>query len=164
MSDDAFLEVLASCTDACAGMDLTDDAWKPPDGSFDVMVDDVASGLKEKEGINNAWIKPTFSILDGEFKGRTFTDYFWITPGMEEPSISIKNLCRFATCLQGFETKNPIEAAEVVKASIEACLTVEVYRTKSRKTGKTYANIRFCRLLSVDDVVDPSIVEPSDEE
>jgi hypothetical protein len=147
MSDDAFLEVLAGCTDACANMDLTDDGWMPPDGSFDVMVESVGSGLKEKNGVNNAWIKPVFTILDGEFKGRSFSDYYWITPGMAEPSISIKNLCRFATCLQGSETKQPIEASEIAKASVGEFLNVEVYRTTSRKTGKTYPNVRFCQRL-----------------
>ena len=92
MSDDAFLEVLAQCTEAAAGMDLSDDGWMPPDGNYDVMVEDVASGVKEKEGVNNAWVKPVFTIVDGEFKGRSFSDYFWITPGMTEPSISLKNL------------------------------------------------------------------------
>lgn len=147
MSDDAFLEVLAGCTEAAQGMDLTDDGWKPPDGTFDVMVEDIASGVKEKDGLNNAWIKPVFTILDGEFKGRSFSDYFWIQPNLTEPSISLKNLCRFATCLQGSETKNPIEAAEIAKASVGEFLTVEVYRSTAKATGKVYANVRFLTRL-----------------
>lgn len=150
MSDDAFLEVLAGCTDACANMDLSDDGWKPPNGQYDVQVEDVASGMKEKNGVNNAWLKPCFNILDGEFKGKTFTDYYWIPPGAAEPTISLKNLCRFATCLAGIETKNPIEAAEISKASVGEFLTVEVYRTTAKKgknAGKEYANIRFLQRL-----------------
>lgn len=147
MSNDAFLEVLAGCTEACAGMDLSDDGWKPQDGEYDVELSDVAVGTKEKEGINNAWVKPAFTVVDGEFAGRTFTDYFWIEGGMTDPSISVKNLCRLATCLSGSEVINPIEAAEICKAAVGEFLTVEVYRTKSRKTGKTYSNIRFLQKL-----------------
>ncbi len=66
MSDDAFLEVLAGCTDACTNMDLSDDGWMPPDGNYDVLIEDVAAGIKEKNGMNNAWVKPSFNILDGE--------------------------------------------------------------------------------------------------
>ena len=150
MSDDAFLEVLAGCTDACAGMDLSDDGWKPPDGEFDVMLEDVTVGTKEKNGLNNAWVKPTFNVVDGEFKGRTFTDYYWIEGGMTDPSISVKNLCRLATCLAGTEVRNPIEAAEICKAAVGEFLTVEVYRTTSKRgknAGKVYSNIRFLQRL-----------------
>lgn len=150
MSDDAFLEVLAGCTEACAGMDLSDDGWKPPDGEYDVELSDVAVGTKEKEGINNAWVKPTFSVVDGEFSGRTFTDYFWIEGGMTDPSISVKNLCRLATCLSGSEVLNPIEAAEICKAAVGEFLTVEIYRTiakRGKNKGTTYSNIRFLQRL-----------------
>lgn len=146
-SNDAFLEVLAQCTEAAAGMDLSDSGWMPPDGNYDVIVEDVASGIKEKDGVNNAWIKPVLTIVDGEFKGRSFSDYFWITPGMTEPSISLKNLCRYATCLQGSETRDPVEASEIAKASVGEFLNVDVYRTKSKKTGKIYPNIRYCQKL-----------------
>ncbi len=150
MSDDAFLEVLAGCTDACAGMDLSDDGWKPVDGEYDVMLEDVTVGTKEGEGITNAWVKPTFTVVDGEFKGRSFSDYFWIAGGMVEPSISVKNLCRLATCLAETEVKNPIEAAEICKAAVSEFLTVEIYRTvakKGKNKGKVYANVRFLQRL-----------------
>lgn len=153
MSDDAFLEVLAGCTEVAQGMDLSDDKWMPPDGTYDVRVEDVSTGLKEKDGVNNAWVKPVFSFIDpgSEFEGKTFSDYFWIPPGLTDASpfkdlISLKNLCRYATCLQGSETKNPIEAAEIVKASVGEFLSVEVYRTTSKtgkNVGKIYANIRY---------------------
>ncbi|KKN58741.1 hypothetical protein LCGC14_0549190 [marine sediment metagenome] len=169
MSDDAFLEVLAGCTDVCAGMDLSDDGWAPPDGEYDVMLEDVTVGVKEKDGINNAWVKPTFHIPDGEFAGRTFSDFYWIPGGMTEPPISVKNLCRLATCLQGSETKDPIEAAEVCKAGVSEYLTVQIYRTTARKgknAGKVYVNIRFLALLAATDApsdgaqdVDASVVE-----
>ena len=154
MSDDAFLEVLAGCSEACANMDLSDDGWTPPDGEYDVLVAEVTAGVKEKNGVNNAWIKPTFGILDGEFKGRTFTDFYYIQGGhMKDPSISVKNLCRFATCLIGSETRIPLEAAEIVNGSAGEFLTLEVYRTTSKKTGKVYPNIRFLRLLTATDSV-----------
>ncbi len=154
MSDDAFLEVMNSCTEVATGMDLSDDGWKPPNGNYDVAIEDVASGLKEKNGVNNAWVKPVFTILDGEFKGKSFSDYYWIEPGLTEPSISLKNLCRFATCLQGSETKNPIEASEIAKASIGEFLSVEVYRTFSKKTSREYANIRFLARLEATEEVE----------
>lgn len=151
-NEDAFLEVLAGCTEVCADMDLSDDGWKPPNGEFNVMVEGVTSDTSEKDGVTKVWIKPMFTILDGEFKGRSFTDYYWIEPGLKEPSIAIKNLCRFATCLQGAETRNPIEAFEIVKASVGEFLNIEVWRGKpSQKTGKIYANIRFCQTLPATD-------------
>ena len=155
-NDDAFLEVLAGCTEACANMDLSDDGWMPPDGQYDVMIEDVSSGLKEKNSVNNAWVKPTFSILDGEFQGRSFTDYYWIPGGVMsgDPPISVKNLCRFATCLVGSETRIPLEAVEIAKAGIGEFLTIEVYRTNSKKTGKTYPNIRFLQRLEAKVVED----------
>ncbi len=146
-NDAAFLDVLAGCTEACANMDLTDDGWMPPDGTYDVSIDGVATGTKEKNGVNNAWVKPSFTIFDGEFSGRTFTDYYWVTPGATEPSISLKNLCRFATCIAGRDVKDLIEAVTIAREAVGEFLSVEVFRTTSRKTGKEYANIRFCQRL-----------------
>ena len=165
MSDDAFLEVLAGCTEACANMDLSDDGWMPPDGQYDVMIEDVSSGVKEKNGVNNAWVKPAFSILDGEFKGKTFTDFYYIQGGvMKEPTISVKNLCRFATCLVGSETRIPLEAAEIAKAGVGEFLTIEVYRTTSKKTGKTYPNIRFLQRLEAHDAPETEETTEAKEE
>jgi len=153
-NDDAFLEVLASCTEACSGMDLSDDGWMPPDGTFDVMIDEVAQGIKEKNGMNNAWVKPSFEVIDGEFKGRTFSDYYWIQPNLTEPSISLKNLCRLATCLSGHAVTDPIEAITTVVEGKGEFLSVEVYRTTSKKNGKVYSNIRFLQRLEATAEVD----------
>ena len=151
-NEDAFLEVLADCSDACAGMDLSDDGWMPPDGDYDVVVEDVAKGVKEKDGVNNAWVKPTFTILNGDLAERTFADYYWIAGGgMKEPTISIKNLCRFATCLMETETRDPVEAAAIVAASVGEFLSVQIYRTTARKgknAGKVYPNIRFLQRIA----------------
>lgn len=146
-NDDAFLAVLAGVQGACQNMDLSDDGWMPPDGQYDVLIQEVTTGVKEKNGVNNAWVKPTFQVVDGEFSGRTFTDFYYIEGGMTEPSISVKNLCRFATCLAGTEVRDPIEASAIVDQATDEFLTVEVFRTTSRKTGKTYPNVRFLQRL-----------------
>lgn len=151
--DAAFMEVLASCTDACEGMDLSDSGWSPPDGTYDVEIVEVATGLKEKNGVNNAWVKPSFRIIDGEFAGKTFTDFYWFEPAAPEPTVSLKNLCRFASCLSGNEVQNPIEAITIVAEAIGEFLAVEVYRNTSKK-GKVFTNIRFLQTLVAQSVTD----------
>jgi hypothetical protein len=144
-------------------MDLSDVGWTPPDGGYDVMIDDVATGIKEKNGVNNAWVKPSFTIIDGDFKGRTFTDYYWIQPGAEEPTMSLKNLCRFATCLAGMEIKDPIAAVTIARESKGEFLSLEVFRTTSKKNGKVYSNLRYLSRLEAteadDDVVETTEVK-----
>ena len=163
-NEDAFLEVLAGCSDACASMDLSDDGWMPPDGDYDVEVTDVASGVKEKNGVNNAWIKPTFTILDGDLQGRSFTDFYYIAGGgMTEPTISIKNLCRFATCLMETETRDPIEATAIVTNSVGEFLSLQVYRTTSRKNNKVYPNVRFLQRIAAEATEEAEEVVPEPE-
>ncbi len=151
MSDDAaFLEVLAGCTEAASTMDLSDDGFNPPNGTYDIEIVGVDHGTKEKDGIKNAWVKPTFLILDGEFEGQTFTNFFWI-PGVfnaDKPPMGLKRLLQFSTCLAGMEVRNPIEAIGVCTTAIGEYLTVEVYRTKAKSTGKEYVNTRFLRKLT----------------
>lgn len=151
MSDDAaFLEVLAGCTEAASTMDLSDDGFNPPDGTYDIELVGVDVGTKPKEGVIDAWVKPTFLILDGEFEGQTFTNFFWI-PGVfdaDKPPMGLKRLLQFATCLAGMEVRNPIEAVEVSNAGIGEYLSIEVYRTTAKKTGKVYVNTRFLRKLT----------------
>ena len=147
-NDDAFLAVLAGCTDACANMDLSDDNWMPPDGPYDVQFDSIETGTKEKDGVVNAWVKPTFSVIDGEFSGRTFTDFYWIPAGMTEPTMSVKNLCRFATCMAGRNVTDPIEAITVLNEAQSEFVSVEIYRNLHKPTQKVYTNIRFMRSLA----------------
>jgi len=152
MSNDAFLEVLAGCTEAGENMDLSDDGWTPPDGTYDVQIESVNVGIKEKGGVNNAWLKPTFLVLDGEFEGKTFTDFYWIPPATTEPSMGQKKLAQFATCLNGTEVRNPIEGSEIAQAAVGEFLSMEIYRTTSKKNGKVYTNIRFLNTIQATDV------------
>lgn len=152
-NDSAFMDVLASCTQACAGMKLDDDQWMPPDGNYDVIVVEVPQGTKQDKetGVVNGWIKPTFQIIDGEFAGKTFTDYFWIKAGLEEPSIAIKNLCRFATCISGHPVTDPIEAGTIAAASSSEALSLQVFSTvgkKGRNVGRVFQNVRYLQLLT----------------
>jgi hypothetical protein len=144
-NNDAFLQVLASCTDAAAGMDIKDNNWMPPDGPYDVQLTDLAMG--EKEGA--AWIRPEFTIVGSEFDGRTFSDFFYIPGGVDEPTPGMRNLARFATCLAGHEVKDPIQCAQVIQEAEEAgeFLSLEVFRSTSRKNGKVYTNLRYLVVL-----------------
>lgn len=149
MSDDAFLEVLAGCTDVCATMDLSDDKWYPPDGEYDVSIEGITTNTKEKDGVNCAGVKAVFSIVDGEFQGRTFSDFYWIVPGSDEwrDLINLKNLLRFATCMGGRRIQDPIEAVTILREAENEFLTVEVYRTTAKKGGRVFTNVRFLRTL-----------------
>lgn len=148
MSDEAFLQVLAGCSETCANMDLSDDGWSPPDGKYTVILSEVATGSKEKNGVNNIWIKPVFTILDGEFEGKTFNDFFYLEGVKpDEPTIPMKNMCRLASCLAGTETRNLVDANKIINGAVGELLSVEVYRTTSKKTGREYANIRFLQKL-----------------
>jgi len=148
--DTAFLEVLAGCTEAASSMDLSDDGFNPPSGTYDIEVVGFDTGTKISDGVPNAWVKPTFLILDGEFEGQNFTNFFWI-PGVfdaDKPPMGLKRLLQFTTCLAGMEIRNPVEAIEVGNQAVGEYLTVEVYRTIYKKTGKEYVNTRFLRKLT----------------
>lgn len=151
MADDnaAFMDLLADCTEQCENIDLNDDQWMPPDATYLVSIDEIRTGVKEKEGVKNIWVKPVFSIhTEGEFEGKSFTDFYYITPGSDERrnSMSLRNLLRFATCVAGTETKNPVEAIQILQDSLNEFLNVEVYRTTGKKGG-TFTNIRFLSKL-----------------
>ena len=171
MSDDtAFLEVLAACTEAASTMDLSDDGFNPPDGTYDVEITGVDVGTKAKEGVDNAWVKPTFTILDGDFEGQNFTNFFWI-PGVfdaDKPPMGLKRLLQFASCLAGMEVRNPIEAIEVSTAAIGEYLNIEMYTTVAKKTKKKYHNTRFLRRLPTaegtitpEDIAETAVTEAS---
>lgn len=149
-SDDtnAFMEVLASCTEAAAAIDLSDDGFSPPDGTYTVEVTGIETGTKEKDGVTSSWVKPIFLLLDGEFKGQIFTNFFWI-PGVltDKNQMGLKRLLQFATCLAGTAVRNPIEAIEIANAAIGEYVSVEVYRSVSKSTGKVYVNTRFLQKL-----------------
>jgi len=139
---DAFTDVLSGCVEACNDMDLNDDSWMPTPGNYTVQLEKIQTGTKEKNGLQNAWVKPFFSIVDGEFEGKSFTDYYWITPNPDKPSPALRSLCRLATCISGSEVKNPVDAINIAQDAEGEFLSVEVFQKEARN-GKTYTNIRF---------------------
>jgi hypothetical protein len=157
MSDEkAFMDVLASCNDACEAMDFSDDGWKPPVGTYDVAIETVTTGVKVKDGVTNVWIKPAFNIIsDGEYQGRTFSEFMYIQPGAKELTPALRQLLRFATCLAGREIKNASEAAQIAQASVGEFLTLEVFTTvgkKGKSLGRTFTNIRYLTKLETTEV------------
>jgi hypothetical protein len=139
-----FLDVLATCTEAAQKMDFSNDDWKPDDGTYSVVVQDVKTGLKVKDGITNAWVKPVLKVLDGEFENRTFSDFMYFSPNQtEDPSPGLKSLLRFATCIAGREMKDPVEAGNIAVGAIDAVLTLDLFTTTSKKNGNQYRNIRY---------------------
>lgn len=161
-TDEAYLQVLAGCTEACSTMDLSDDGWTPPDGTYDVCLEEFVTGTKEKTGVTNVWIKPSFTIIDGEFGTKTFTDFYWIPPNSDGDSFSLKNLLRLATCMAGREVRDPVESCKILGDAVGEFLSVEVYRTTSRKTGKTYSNIRFLSRLETTEVSEEAEAETTE--
>jgi hypothetical protein len=154
MSDEkAFMDVLQSCNDACAEMDFSDDKWKPL-GGFDVQILDVLTGSKpNKAGVVFIWVKPVFEIIsDGEFQGRTFSEFMYIEPGVTEirKAMGLQQLLRLATCLAGREIKNAIEAAQIVQAAKGEFISLETYDSTVKKEpnkGKVYRNLRYLSRL-----------------
>ena len=167
MTDDsAFLEVLASCTDACEGMDLSDDGWNPPEGDYTVRILEVTTNTKaDTQGIVCAGVKPFFEILEAQDEslvGKTFNDFFWIVPHQSEPSMSMKNLCRFATCIGGVHTVDPIEAATIAGQSEGEVLELQVYTSiqkKGKTPGKVWTNIRYLSRVDTTTMEDAPGVE-----
>lgn len=148
----AFLDVLASTNDAAEQMDYSDDGWKPPVGTYDVEVVDVKTGTKQKDGVNNAWVKPMFKIItNGEFENKTFADFMYITPNPTEITPAIRQLLRCATCIAGREIKNSVEAAKIVADAKGEFLSVQIFRTTAKKgknAGKVYDNLRYVSRLA----------------
>lgn len=155
-NDKAFMEVIASCNDACATMDFSDDGWKPPVGTYDVILTDVSKDTKNKEGITNAWVKPVFQIFSpGEYDGRTFNEFMYFTPGAKELTPALRQLLRLATCLAGREIRNSVEAIQIISDSVNECLTLEVFTTVGKKgasKGKVYTNVRFVAKIETTEV------------
>ena len=147
--DRAFLDVLASSNDACADMDYSDDGWKPVPGNYDVEITEAKTGVKVKDGVTNAWLKPTYRIIAGEFEGRTFSDFMYFSPKPTEITPALKQVLRLGTCLAGRELKNAVEASQIIGGSKGEFITIEVFRTegKGKNAGKTYTNLRYLAKL-----------------
>lgn len=147
--DQAFLDIAASAHEACSEMDFSDNNWKPEDGHYSVALTEVPSGSKAaKDGTPAAWLRPTFTILDGDLEGKTFTDFIYIKKDPGKLEMGMQTLLRLASCLAEKETKDPSEAAAILEQGAgEACLEIEVYR-KVAKNGNTYTNIRYLSLIA----------------
>lgn len=150
MNDD-FLSVLASCTEAAEGMDLGDNKWKPPSGPYTVSITKIDTGtyVDKKSQENRIRICPTFRIVDGEFEGKTFGDFYGIAPGAPDiPSqINLKSVLQFATCMAGRDIRDPVEAIGVLEGSIGDFIALEVWRGKPNSKGIVFANLRFLNRL-----------------
>lgn len=154
----AFMDVLASCNDACATMDFSDDGWKPTPGIYDVMIEEVIKGQKVKEGVTNIWVKPVFKVIsEGEYVDRTFSEFCYIQPGTTELTPGLRQLLRLATCLAGREVKNAVEATQIISDAVSEFLTVEIFTTvgkKGKSKGKTFTNIRYLSKLETTETVE----------
>ncbi len=149
-TNDAFLEIIAGCTETAASIDLGDSKWKPPDGTYTVELTAVETGTWTKDGVTRSRIVPVFTILDHpEFEGKVFQDFYGIAAGAEDigSEMSLKGLLNFATCIAGREIRDPVEAVETGTAAVNELMTVEVYRVPS-KSGKIFANIRFLAMVA----------------
>lgn len=119
MSDE-FNAILADCNDAASKADLTEGGgnWKPPPDNYTVVCQPVQVGTKVKNGITCAFIKPGFQIVDGEFEGRVFTDFFWFPQGQTEPdSPALKQLLRLARTITGRDVRNMAEATAAIQTA-----------------------------------------------
>lgn len=147
MSEDngKFMSLMAECTDQCESMNLNDDKWKPPNGDYLVSLDEVLTGVSDKEGVVASWVKPIFTIQDeGEFNGKSFNDFFFIIKGDKggRTYMALLNLLRLATCCAGTEVKSPTEAIKILDDTVGEFLSIQVYRKPGKKGGE-FANIRF---------------------
>jgi hypothetical protein len=124
-------------------MDLSDDNWMPPSGDYLCQISGVLTG-NGKKNPQAIWIKPQFTIVDeGDLQSKTFVDFYYVEPGISEPTMGVKNLCRLATCIAGHDVTDPAMAFQIIKDAEGELLNLQVYSQTSQKNGKTYTNIRF---------------------
>lgn len=140
--DEAYMQVLAQCTEVCANMDLSDDNWMPTDGTYLTQISGILGGPGKKNP-NAIWLKPQLTILDeGDFQNKVFTDFFYIEPGTSEPTMGMRNLCRLATVIAGHDVKDPATAYQIVKDAEGEVLNTQVY-TQKAKDGRVFTNVRY---------------------
>ena len=152
--DEGFLQVLASCAGAEGEVDYADDGWKPPDGDYTVALEKFTTGTTDKDGVMHGRGNAIFRILNGEFDGRAFAEFFWLPSQAQKITPGMANLLRLATCLGNRE----LTVAEIADAGnyINACvgntiIQVSVATVTSKKNNKTYTNTHF--LSRVDEEV-----------
>jgi hypothetical protein len=167
--NDAFLQVLGECTEVCAGMDLSDNRWRPPDGRYDVELvsTDQRTGIGKTSKRPYASLSVNFRIVDGEHEDRQFQDFFYIEAGETEPTSNMKNICRLATCLAGSTIDAPIDAAAIIAESEGTFLTVECTSGIGKKTGKQWFGTTYLSTLEStedtgDDEADEDVEEADD--
>ncbi len=153
MSDD-FLSVLASCTEAASTMDMNNDDYMPPFGPYMVQIVGVETGMSEKDGIKTARIIPTFKIVDGEHKGRTFTPQkpFFIPQIQGErtwfENQGLVNLSQLATCLVNREVRDPVEAIQIVTEGKGEYISLILKSSPNKKNpGDPWRNLVFLNRL-----------------
>jgi hypothetical protein len=148
--DAGFLEVLASCTSADGEVDYTDDGWKPEDGDYTVLLERFTSGTKEKNGIANGWAKAYFRIVNGDYEGRSFSEFFWLPSSPKNITFGMSNLLRLGTCLSGRELKvaeitEACEQANAVTGS--ALLNVAITSSTWKSDSKVHTTTKFKSLV-----------------
>lgn len=149
--DAGFLEVLASCTGAEGEVDYTDDGWKPPDGTYTVLLEKFTSDTQDKNGIRNGKAKAIFRIMVGDFEGKSFGEFYWLPSNPKKTTMGMVNLLRLGTCLSNRDLK----VAEINEASDQAhaaegsaLLNVRIFSSTRKEDGKVFQNLRFTGLVA----------------
>lgn len=144
--DAGFLEVLKSCENAEGEVDYTDDRWMPPVGDYTCLLEKLMTGTKEKKGGKYFWAKTILRILAGEYKDRSFGDFFWFSPNPNDIATKMtrKGLLALATCLAGRQIRTLEEAyAVITQAAGSAVVNLRVEEYVAKKTKKKGQSVRY---------------------
>lgn len=136
----SFNDVIASCNEAAAKVDYSNNDWKPDDGQYTVQFSGGKNGISKK---GKAWYRATFSILDGPLSGKNFSDSFFFEQSEDDPSIGLANFMKFGSCLAGRELKTATEALTTIESSLKEGTLVSLDVFTSVSKGKTYRNVRY---------------------
>ncbi len=156
MPENEFLAVLNSCEGAAEKTELNE-SWLPPageDGSaveYEVLLTDLSTGVTNKNGVVACYVKPKFELLGGEYKGKTFEDFFYFKQNEVESSIGMKNMLTLATLINGSRVRSSTEAGGLLIQAKTAKNVVLVVRRvdKPKKDGSgTNRYINYVRLVS----------------
>lgn len=152
---DPFASVVSQVKEA-ASVDLSGD-WKPDPGQYTVALTDVDSGISQQSSI--PYVRATFQILDGDLKGRSFTDSFFCDAN-QKGQMGIRSLALAAACIAGSEIPQAgkstgqytIECRNVLQTNKGAVLVLELSKQKNKKhvPGKNkefYDRINYARRI-----------------
>lgn len=150
MSDDAFMQVVSGCTEASQGLDLSDDGWRPPAGTYTVSIDPMVKGTKEGKG---AWARLNFTIVsEGEFQGRSFAEFCWFPiGGMQNGRVGggLRTVAKLATLLAGHEIKDPALSIQTIEQAVGELIEIERFDVKAKDDpNKVYKNLRFLNTVA----------------